>query len=189
MDGAVGMIHIETERLIVREHKAEDLEEYHLCVSDPAVMRYIIGFKQTMSVEESQAKLTEAIESAFEVPRVKYFLAITLKDSARYIGSTGGTVVRQEKNSGIMAIGYFLNKRFWNQGYATEATRALIGYVFENTGYHKIFACCNAANGASARVMQKCGLEKESLLRLHRYEEGSWQDELQYAAIKGEWGQ
>ena len=85
------MIRFETERLITREHEVEDIDDYHACVSDPDVMKYIIGFKRTTSIKESRSMLAEAIEYSLENPREKIYLAIDLKDTPQYIGSVGGS--------------------------------------------------------------------------------------------------
>ena len=80
------MIRFETKRLTIREHRIEDLDGYHAWISDPAVMRYVNGFGQTHSIEESRLSLVEAIESSAEMPRKKFFLAVALTSTAEYIG-------------------------------------------------------------------------------------------------------
>jgi len=180
------MIRIETDRLLLREHALEDLDDYHAWMSDPAVMRYIIGFKQSRTHEESLAGLKKAIEGINETPRKKYFVAITERDTGMYIGSGGGVIERLETNGGIMEIGYMLKKDFWGLGYTTEATMAWIGYSFRRLGVHRIIAHCDCDNTSSEKVMQKCGMKKEAMLKRHRYHNGTWRDGLQYAVVKEE---
>jgi [ribosomal protein S5]-alanine N-acetyltransferase len=181
------MIKLETERLTIREHRIEDLDGYHAWISDPAVMRYVNGFGQTHTIEESRGSLVETMESYAETPRTKFFLAVALTSTAEYIGSVGSTVERLETNGGIMGIGYFLNKNHWSNGCTTEATCAWIDYAFRSLGVHKIRANCDSANTPSVRVMQKCGMIKEAELLQHRYKDGTWRDELQYAVIRSDW--
>jgi len=92
------MIHILTNRLIIREYKAEDLDGYYKWMSDPEVMKYVIGFSRTKSRQESLDRLTEAIKSSHKDLRIKYYAAITLKDSHIYIGNYGGIIRKNEIN-------------------------------------------------------------------------------------------
>lgn len=181
------MIKIITKRLLIREHKIDDLENYHKWISDPDIMRYVIGFPRTKSIKESFISLAEAIQGSLEVPRKKYYIALTLKNTKEYIGSGGGFIERQEKIGGIISIGYFLLKKYWHYGYATEATKAWIDYCFKNMNIHKIVASCDVDNKSSERIMIKCKMKKESELRKHRYQNGNWRDELQYAILKKDW--
>ncbi len=182
-------VRLETDRLIIREHEYADIEGYHKWISDQDVMRYVAGFPRTRTKEASIVSLTEAIRSSFEEPRAKYFVAIELKDTEEYIGSGGGIIKSNQGTGGIMGIGYFFIKDYWNQGYATEATRAWINYSFETLGVHKIVASCDVDNHSSEKIMQKCDMKRESYLRERRYREGAWRDGLQYAILKNEWEQ
>jgi RimJ/RimL family protein N-acetyltransferase len=86
-------------------------------------------------------------------------------------------------------IGYIFNPDYHNQGYATEACRELINYVFRNFNAHRIVAYCSPANPASWRVLEKCGMTKEGLLRKNTYfrtnDNGDpiWLDSFQYAIL------
>ena len=98
------MIIIETDRLLIRDHKIEDLNDYHKWISDPKVMNYVNGFPISSSIQESGISLDEAIESQKQKPRIKFFMAIILKGSTTYIGSTGGMIINNanvEKNMSI----------------------------------------------------------------------------------------
>jgi len=55
--------------------------------------------------------------------------------------------------------GYALNRHYWEQGYMPEALQAAFTYAFTALGTRLIHAECERENTASARVMQKCGME------------------------------
>ena len=57
------------------------------------------------------------------------------------------------------SIGYVLNKDYWNQGLATEATKAVIALAFELLGMNKLIAVHDQNNPASGRVMAKSGMK------------------------------
>ena len=87
---------IESDRLILREHKKEDLLPYHQWISDERVMRYVLAFPRTKSQSESEISLREAIQAQEDDPRSMFYLAITLKRSGEYIGSGSGSLKRKD---------------------------------------------------------------------------------------------
>lgn len=77
----------------------------------------------------------------------------------------------------------------WNKGYATEGSRALIRMGFTGLSVERVYAHTLVINGASRRVMEKCGL---TLVRTAPYEgpvpiEGAEHGEVEYALTKREW--
>jgi ribosomal-protein-alanine N-acetyltransferase len=61
---------------------------------------------------------------------------------------------------GSVEIGYGIIPSYRGQGYATEATRALIGWASNQPGVRIITAECESTNAASVRVLQKLGLQR-----------------------------
>jgi len=75
-----------------------------------------------------------------------------------------------------MQLGFWIGKPYWNQGYCTEAARAVVKYGFEVLGLNRIFSRHFASNPASGRVLQKIGMRYEGTLReaykkLDKYED------------------
>ena len=92
-------------------------------------------------------------------------------------------------------LGYWLGVDYWGKGYATEAVRAMIDHVFDDTDAEAIQAAARVTNPASRRVLEKCGFQWSSagLLRIRalsssapidrfRLDRGLW------ASLKS-WGQ
>ena len=52
----------------------------------------------------------------------------------------------------------FTAKDCWNQGYATEAAKAMIDFAYQEFDIHDFGANHAVANPASGRVMEKCGM-------------------------------
>ena len=84
-------------------------------------------------------------------------------------------------------IGYELNPKYWNNGYATEAASAIVDFGFGQFGVHRIWADCIAENIGSAHVLEKLGMKLEGRLREHKYFKGRWWDTLMYAVLANEW--
>ena len=57
-------------------------------------------------------------------------------------------------------MGYWLGEDFWGYGYATEAAKGLLNYIFENEENPKITAGYLKGNTASANVLSKIGFKK-----------------------------
>lgn len=81
-------------------------------------------------------------------------------------------------------VGYWLGRRFWNRGLATEATRALAAYAFERFDFERLEAGVFAWNPASCRVLEKAGFRLEARLRRSAIKEGRVVDTLLYARLR-----
>lgn len=139
---------IETKRLTIRAHKLEDLTSYAEMQANPRVMEMIPT--DVMSYNESKLFL-QSILSSYENPdRDKLILAVESKQDASFIGNCAIIYLRKDPE-----IGYRLKEKFWNNGYATEITKALIEHIFKTTKHNKIIADCAVDNIGSAKVLGK----------------------------------
>ena len=64
-----------------------------------------------------------------------------------------------------VAIGYVLAQQYWNKGYTTEAALAVTNWLLKQPDVYRVFATCDLENPASARVMEKVGMQCEEILR------------------------
>jgi len=65
-------------------------------------------------------------------------------------------------------IGWISNKKYWNNGYMSEAVNAVINNAFNNLSICKIVATCTDKNIGSYRVMEKCNMKRLSLEKNHK---------------------
>jgi len=85
------------------------------------------------------------------------------------------------------AIGYIINKKYWNQGLTTEANRAVIELAFEKIGMNKLTALHDKANPASGKVMEKSGMHfshEEAYACMDQNEEGRIVTRVHYVLTK-----
>jgi RimJ/RimL family protein N-acetyltransferase len=84
-------------------------------------------------------------------------------------------------------LGYVLGRKFWGQGYMTEAVRAVVDYALAEPEVFRVWAVCDVENAASARVLEKAGMRREGILRrwsMHPNISDEPRDSLCYARVK-----
>jgi [ribosomal protein S5]-alanine N-acetyltransferase len=173
---------LETERLILRDFREDDWQSVQEYASDPEVVRYMFWGPNT----EQQTKyfIRKVLAGQKEQPRISFDIVLINKADSRLIGA-GGLYLRSAENK-EGEIGYVLNRRFWNQGFVTEAARKLVAFGFKELGLHRIYATCDPANTGSFRVMEKIGMQREGYLRDHKLMKGTWRDSLLYSILEHE---
>ena len=76
---------------------------------------------------------------------------------------------------------------YQGRGYATEAVRLLLNYLFTERGKHRITAYCDPRNAASVALLERLGMRREGHLRESTWAKGEWTDDLVYALLHDEW--
>ena len=141
----------ESERLKFRETTPDDAEVMYALNSDPEVMRYT-GDIYWESVGQAREFLERYPD--YRKNNMGRWAAIRKADGAM-IGWCG-LKLHPDKQ---VDLGYRLFKKYWNLGYATEASIASLKYGFETLGLTNIIARSMPENNASIRVMEKCGMQ------------------------------
>lgn len=125
-----------TERLSLREFKKDDWPDVLAYQSDRRYLRY---YKWT---ERTPAAVQEFVQMFLDQqraePRIKFQLAVTLKDNQQLIGNCGLRLKSAAATAGD--IGYEFNPDYWGQGYATEAAQAMVTYGFYELALHCIWS-------------------------------------------------
>lgn len=83
-------------------------------------------------------------------------------------------------------IGFTLDRRYQGQGYATEAVRAMLEFLFADGRLRRISAECDARNAPSARLLERVGFQREGLRRQQTWAKGEWTDELLFGILAAE---
>ena len=145
------MIILETQRLSLREMTPDDAENAYLLNLDPDVLKYT-GDAPFGSIEEARNFLLKYDHYK------KYGFgrwAVINKLDHEFIGWCG---LRYVTDKNEYDVGYRLNKRFWNKGYATEAAKACIDIGFNKFNIKRIIGNVMKENIASIRVLEKIGM-------------------------------
>ena len=143
----------ETDRLSVRHFNVNDLDAFTTLCSDPQVMRYV-GDGTLLSRAEVEHWIVVCQQKYVE--RGYGTSAVFEKGTGRFIGYCG--VVRAPGNDFDELI-YVYHVAAWGKGYATEAGRAMIDYVFQQSSLDQIYATIHPDNQASIKVVEKLGFQ------------------------------
>ncbi|MBD8036916.1 GNAT family N-acetyltransferase [Solibacillus sp. A46] len=167
---------IETERLYIREFERVDEQAVFEYTSDNLVMKYIP--EGVFTKEAAKEFITQNIGEKAE----KY--AVVLKEENILIGHI---FFCKYFGNHTYEIGWVFNPKFYNQGYASEAAKAMLAYGFEKMKLHRIIATCQPENTPSYRVMEKIGMRREGHFKKCIPNGAEWWDEYYYAILDEEW--
>ena len=147
---------IDTPRLRLRAHRADDLPDCLTMWSDPAVVRYI-GGKPSTEQQTWGRILTYA--GLWTHLRFGYW-AIEERETGRFAGEAGFADFKRDiapSMRGFPEIGFALVPKFHGKGYATEAVNAVLAWADAHLPGDRTVCLINPDNVASRRVAEKCG--------------------------------
>jgi len=169
-----------TDRLCLRRPTLSDAESIHDgYATDPEVTRYLIWqpHKHIDETKEFLRRCDEGWSTGSDYP-----WAITLKDSGELIGMVGLRVHEYKADAG-----YCLARKFWGKGFATEAATAIVSWALAQPQIYRVWAMVDVDNAASARVLEKVGMEREGIMRrsqMHPGVSSEPRDSYVYAIVK-----
>jgi RimJ/RimL family protein N-acetyltransferase len=146
---------IKTARLRLRPLAEADVDELHALWSSPDVRKYlwddeVIARQRTASLVEESLRLFAAHGYGLWGAR--------LHDREELVGFGGSWYFHMPPKLELL---YGIAPEHWNRGLATEIAQALIRYGFEVLEFSEVWASTDAPNAASARVLEKAGLQLE----------------------------
>lgn len=172
---------LETSRLILRKTKESDaLPMFLNWANDEKVTKYM-----TWPPYESAEQLASTYHQFLLEQQKKpdfYDWKIELKELGEPIGSI--SVVQYREDIREAEIGYCIGFQWWRQGIMTESFREVIRFLFEEVGFNRIVAHHDLNNPNSGKVMEKCGLMKEGIIRQGGKNNQGICDLAQYAILK-----
>ncbi len=147
---------LETPRLILTTWRDEDWQEFRPIATDPEVMRYITG-----GAPWTDRRIQEFVAAQRSLFDERGFCRWKLIDKAagELAGFCGAGYLHLAGDD--PEIGWWLARRFWGRGLASEAAKAALRDVFERVSLARIVSIARPENRASTRIMEKLGLEFE----------------------------
>ena len=173
---------LETDDLLLRKPRIRDAKDIYRYASDEEVARYVLwephrSLSETVSfVRDLRARIRAGCPSSW---------AVVLRSTGIVIGTIGFVWYSTDNNAA--ELGYSFSRDYWNRGYATQALSAVLDAVFSSLPVHRLEAQHDVRNPASGRVMQKCGLTQEGILRGRIKNKGEYVDTALYSILRSDW--
>jgi 8-oxo-dGTP diphosphatase len=146
-----------TERLILRPLLPHDAESLHRLVNDWEVARNlaVVPFPYPRALADEWIAATARELAAC----VAYNLAITGRDGDQEL-LLGVVGLRLDARARIAALGYWVGRRFWGHGVASEAAGRVVRWAFANLAIDRVLANVATENPASAAVLRRIGFRQ-----------------------------
>lgn len=168
------------ERIVLRKMTTKDIDDVFEYASDSRVSQYLLWCPHKS--REFTKKYLSFIDRKYKKAEF-YDYAIEYK--GKMIGTCGFTSFSIENGCG--EIGFVLNPSYWGMGIAKEAAELVIKYGFEVLGLNRIEARYMAENRQSGRVMEKCNMKFEGVLRSQLLVKGTYRDIGIYSILRSEY--
>ena len=176
-----------TERITLLPLADEHLEWEVELDSDPEVMRYLIGRAATR--EEVEASHARRMAAAQKVDRLGFWIGLVDGAFVGWRALQPAHGPDQPDDPGVADLGYRLSQRHWRKGLASEGSRELVRYGFDEVGLDRIIAQTMAVNAGSRAVMERIGLTYVRTFRTSFAEpvEGIEEGEVEYEITRDQW--
>ena len=148
----------QTDRLVARPATSADahvLFEQYAC--DPLVARYMT-WRPHRDVGETLEFLRRCEKVWMEGSAFPW--SLWLKADGEFAG-----IIEARVRGTAVDVGYVLSRRRWRQGLMTEALQSVIRWAFARPEIFRVWATCDVDNVASARVLERVGMQREGILR------------------------
>ena len=170
----------------IRAYERSDLDAVMAWVNDEEVTRQLGAGPLTFPVSRVQEEqfLEAAVRSGAD-PTNKVFAIETLAER-KYIGGIdlrGINWLDRHAEIGIV-IG---DKANWSKGFGTDAMRVITRMGFEKMGLHRLWLRVYDFNAAAIRCYEKCGFQREGILRHDRFIDGEYHDTIVMGILEGEY--
>lgn len=143
---------IRTERLLLREWREGDRDDWAAMNADPEVMEF---FPSTLDRAESDAAF-DRFSTALEAQGWGLW---AVEHEGRFLGFTGLSPVSFEAPfTPATEVGWRLRRDVWGHGFATEAARAAVRFAFDELGLPEIVSFTSVGNARSRAVMERLGM-------------------------------
>lgn len=175
---------LETDRLLIRRFTDDDLEAFLAYRNDPEVERW-----QGWSIPYARERAIEFIETMKvkdpSEPGGWLQLAIIIKDSGEFIGDCAYYLKKDETRTAL--VGCTIMQKYWGKGYAVEATRRIMAYLFNEMNIRRLTADTDVENVGSWKTLEKLGFRREAHFVENILFKGHFASEYHYAMLDREW--
>ncbi len=173
-------LEIKSERLILRPITLDDAEAIFKYRSDAITNQFQGWIPKTF--EDVRDFIENRVSPTINVADTWYQLAIIKKENGELIGDIGIHFLNSDNMQA--EIGCTLNKNDHGKGFATDALKETIHYLFNTLNKHRIVTSIDPGNLKSIELVERLGFRKEAHFRKSLLINGEWVDDLVYAMLK-----
>lgn len=171
-----------TKRLILRPFELSDAKTVQELAGDWAIADTTLSIPYPYE-DGAAEQWISTHKGKFEAREFVNF-AVILRRKGQLVGAIGLALAPHFDRA---ELGYWTGKPFWDKGYCTEASEAVLEYGFLQLGLNRIYAQHLKRNPASGRVMQKLGMRREGTVRQHVKKWSNYEDLVIYGLLRTEW--
>lgn len=146
----------ETARLFLRKITENDVDNLQLIFSDPIAMQY---YPKTFDVDETKAWIQRILNNYAQHGAGLW--ACHLKSTGEFVGQCGLFFQPDIDGRDEVEVGYLFVRKFWHQGFATEAALGTMKHAREKLGFTRLVSLIRPENKPSIRVAERNGLVPE----------------------------
>ncbi len=166
-------IYLETPRLIIREIEMTDVDDMFEMDSDPEVHKYIL--QSPVQTKEEILGYIEMIRQQYKDNGIARW-AVVDKESNEMLGWCGIKFYTDELNGhqNFYEHGYRFKQKHWGKGLATESSKAVLDWGFQNLKTDTIYAITDLGNAGSIHVLNKLGFEFKEVFQYDENLDCNW---------------
>jgi ribosomal-protein-alanine N-acetyltransferase len=176
---AGGIPRLEAGRIVLRPFTVADAEPVEVLINDAEVAAGTLTIPHPYPKGAALPWIESHAESCTTARSISW--AIATRDDGRLLGAISIRLVAAHQRG---EIGYWIARREWGKGFATDAVRAVIAYAFDMLGLHRVDAHHFIENPASGSVMRKAGMRSEGRRRGAVFRAGVPRDLEEYAILR-----
>ncbi|MEV6305540.1 GNAT family N-acetyltransferase [Actinoplanes sp. NPDC051861] len=178
---------LRSDRLLLLPLADEHLDLEVELDSDPEVLRFLFGRARPRDeVVEAHA---QRMSEGRAVDGLGYWVAFRGEDFVGLMMLPPSHGEHKPEEPGVAELGYRMVRRFWRQGFASEASRVLLGHAFETAGQKRVIAQTMAVNAGSRGVMAAVGMRHVRTFHPEWTDPlpGAEEGEVEYEITRDEW--
>ena len=170
-------------RLLLRPFTQDDAPEVARLCNNERLNRRVLHLPYPYT--EADARAWIGLHAERIAAGRAYEFAVTDRESGALYGCAG--LIGCDADNRRAEAGYWLGEPYWGRGYATEALGALLAFAFMTLDLNRTGARHFGPNPTSDRVMEKCGMRREGVLREYILKNGAFEDAVCCGILKSEW--
>jgi [ribosomal protein S5]-alanine N-acetyltransferase len=148
---------LETERLVLRRFELKDLDDLFALYRDEEIRRYFP--EGVLSFDQTKEELEWFLNGHPRFPELGLWATVN-KETGEFMGRCGllPWIIKDRQE---VEVAYLLGKKFWGQGFASEAAFGIVRHAFEDLDLSRLICLIDPENTASAKVAERIGMHLE----------------------------